>query len=142
MLEWRNSEGHGPVNEGRATFNVELPIELIEEFLVNPHFEYRAGILESFKLGESTKNTRTVYKAVRLKWPFTNRDTLMTEHTGGTRTFRGGRIIASRSIQDEQLFGLKKSKQRGYVRAEIALKGYLLIPGEECEEGSDEELRK
>ena len=93
LLEWRNSEGYGPVNEGRATFHVQLPIELIEEFLVNSHFEYRKGVIECFKVGESTEEMRVIYKAVRLHWPFTNRDTLMEEHTGDAAIAKGGRMI-------------------------------------------------
>ncbi|GMH93508.1 hypothetical protein TL16_g12646 [Triparma laevis f. inornata] len=99
MLEWRNAEGGGPINEGRVTFKVNLPIDLIEEYLVNPHFEYRKGVAESFK------------------------------HIQGLKV--PAKIILSRSIEDDTLFSIKKSKQRGYIRANVSMKGYLLVPDPE-----------
>ncbi|GMI05582.1 hypothetical protein TrVE_jg1080 [Triparma verrucosa] len=135
FLEWRNSEGNGPIDEGRVTFKVNLPIDLIEEYLVNPHFEYRKGVAESFKVGESTEEMRTVYKAVRLSWPFSDRDTLMTEYRAVSNHTEDdkvpARVIVSRSVENDALFSVKKSKQRGYVRANISLKGFLLIPDHE-----------
>lgn len=136
MLEWRNAEGGGPINEGRVTFKVNLPIDLIEEYLVNPHFEYRKGVAESFKVGgEGDDEMRTVYKAVRLPWPFSDRDTLMTEYRAPAQHIQGlkvpAKIVLSRSIEDDTLFSIKKSKQRGYIRANVSMKGYLLVPDPE-----------
>lgn len=39
-----------------------------------------------------------------------------------------GHIIVSRSIYDEELFSLTKSKRKGFVRADVLMKGYLLRP--------------
>ena len=158
-MEWRNSTGLGPVDEGRATFCVKLDIERIKAFLMNLEFDPRPGIIEQRHIsnrqlrdssgagvdkadGKSNRRlsmvsqTRNIYTAIRLKFPMSNRDYITEQFVVRSSTAcPGAQIVLSRSVESEEgSIHEGVSQKRGFIRAKIGLMGYILIPMEEDEE--------
>ncbi|GMI05580.1 hypothetical protein TrVE_jg1079 [Triparma verrucosa] len=151
VMEWRNSTGLGPIDEGRVTFEVPLGIEKVKEFLLNVNCDPRSAVLEHRQLGEAdlqrsmgtsnrrmsmVSSRRKLYTAIRLKWPMSNRDYVTEQFmVKSSRLTPGAQVIVSRSLYSEDGFlheGI--SQKRGYVRAHVGLMGYLLIPLEDQDE--------
>ncbi|GMH58139.1 hypothetical protein TrRE_jg1761 [Triparma retinervis] len=136
-MELRNSEGDGAFNEGRVKFTVALPVVAVKDLVLNLDCDLRHKILEHYQLetddqsftekNNASLQRRVLYSARKMPFPLKRRDYMVEQFN--TETLDGsGHIIASRSIYDEELFSLTKSKKKGCVRADVLMKGYLLRP--------------
>ncbi|GMH79533.1 hypothetical protein TL16_g08176 [Triparma laevis f. inornata] len=145
-LEWRNSHGYGPIDEGRATFTVKCPLDEVKSYIMNTDCELHPGVIEHFEIstlihGVSKKmamklkrlskrryreNRRILYTGRRLPFPLSNRDSLVEQFAQSSKLMTGAEVVVGRSIFDENVFSIKKSKLRGFSRADIHLKGYFL----------------
>jgi hypothetical protein len=154
-IEWRNCDGNGPINEGRASFTVKLGIKHVQDFIINPTCTLLPGMLEHFAMSKGTPlsdltakerlreiarrgklNKRYVYTARTLVFPLSNRDYLVESFSCPSKTFDGGVVVAKRSIFNDDLMGLKASSSRGYKRINVRLAGYVLRRSDEDPDGS------
>ena len=154
-LEWRNSHGYGPIDEGRVTFTVKRPLDEVKSYIMNKDCELHPGVIEHFEIstlihGVSKKmamklkrlskkyleNRRILYTGRRLPFPLFNRDSLMEQFAQSSKLMTGAEVVVGRSIFDENVFSMKKSKLRGFSRTDIHLKGYFLRQTPHDEENS------
>ena len=75
--------------------------------------------------GNNTIHKRILYTARKIPFPMRNRDYLMEEFNTVSK-YNEGRIIVGRSLNNDHIFSTKKSKIRGFTRANLPLKGYVL----------------
>ncbi|GMI08234.1 hypothetical protein TrVE_jg10447 [Triparma verrucosa] len=83
-LEWRCDEGDGgPLNQGRAIFEIPLSIDEIQNYLINKECQPRRRVrelrVEANKSGEADR--RVLYSVRRSKWPLNDRDCLVEQFT-------------------------------------------------------------
>lgn len=127
-IELRNSLGNGSINEGRLTFVVDEPIEVVECYLANRELDSRPNVTNLRIIGMSTDFKRTLHMAQKSSWFLTKRDYLIEEFHCDAKN--GGKIIARRAIFDEMLFNEKLSQSLGFWRADVPLSGYLISRSE------------
>ncbi|GMI19452.1 hypothetical protein TrCOL_g8292 [Triparma columacea] len=143
-MELRNSYGDGAFDEGRIKFTVALPVVAVKDLILNLDCDLRHKIIEHYQLDTDAERRRTrpysfaekkearlqrrvLYSARKMPFPLKRRD-YMVEQFNAETLDGSGHIIVSRSIYDEELFSLTKSKRKGFVRADVLMKGYLLRP--------------
>eukprot|EP00519_Triparma_laevis_P011672 CAMPEP_0182513664 /NCGR_PEP_ID=MMETSP1321-20130603/34400_1 /TAXON_ID=91990 /ORGANISM="Bolidomonas sp., Strain RCC1657" /LENGTH=700 /DNA_ID=CAMNT_0024720721 /DNA_START=124 /DNA_END=2226 /DNA_ORIENTATION=+ len=132
LLEWRNSEGNGPINEGRVRFKIRQSIDVIAKWLENEDCELRVSVLQHYQIGPTGKDGKRVrYTARKLHWPHRNRDYLVEEVRRESKMVPGGFIFVGRSIYDDEIFSTKKSNKLGFVRSQMKIKGYMMLPCED-----------
>ncbi|GMH49502.1 hypothetical protein TrVE_jg9591 [Triparma verrucosa] len=132
LLEWRNSEGNGPINEGRVKFRVRQSIDVIAKWLENEDCELRVSVLQHYQIGPTGKDGKRVrYTARKLHWPHRNRDYLVEEVRRESKMVPCGFIFVGRSIYDDEIFSTKKSNKLGFVRSQMKIKGYMMLPCED-----------
>jgi len=133
-LEWRNSKGKGPYNEGRASFTVAMGIKEVREYLLNRNCDLRHCAVEHRVLERDCErsNRRVLYTARCLPSPLQNRDYIVEQFHDKAPNQASGEIIVSRSVQNEVDFlpSLKQSSNLGYMRVSVKIKGFLLWPSE------------
>ncbi|GMH76607.1 hypothetical protein TrLO_g8011, partial [Triparma laevis f. longispina] len=146
-MEWRNSDGYGPINEGRVSFTIKRPVQYVKDYIVNPECEIRGGVLDHFVISTETplremspkerlkamamrsrENRRVIYTGREVPFPLTNRDYLVEQFSHSSSVMSGAEVVVGRSIYEESLFSLKKSAARGFRRADVHIKGYFLTP--------------
>ncbi|GMI19449.1 hypothetical protein TrCOL_g8291 [Triparma columacea] len=141
-LEWRNSTGSGPYNEGRASFTVAMELSEVRDYLLNSQCDLRFGAVEQRVVERECEqsNKRVLYTARLLPFPYKNRDYMVEQFHDEASITGGGEVIVSRSLNNEDDFlpTKKQSIEQGFVRMAVKLKGYLLMPstrfGKACTE--------
>ncbi|GMI18699.1 hypothetical protein TrLO_g2177 [Triparma laevis f. longispina] len=146
-MEWRNSDGYGPINEGRVSFTIKRPVQYVKDYIVNPECEIRGGVMDHFVISTETplrelspkerlkamarrsrENRRVIYTGCKVAFPLANRDYLVEQFSHSSSMHPGAEVVVGRSIYDEHLFSLKKSAERGFRRVNVHIKGYFLRP--------------
>ena len=123
---WRCANGEGPIDQFRVCFTLETPLD--------PVFLYLRGIksFHPLEVGsfvyviDKGEDWRQVYKAVRLPWPWSQRDFVYTELT--RREDNRDVLIASRSSIELNEASGEISKNVGRVRGLMKLAGIRLRP--------------
>ena len=128
-VERRCSLGKGPIDESRATFTINCTMDTAKDYLLNITRDLRHGDMESHNIGMSQGNDnpdsrRVFYLARKMKGVYGPRDFLLEGFEGELED--GSFYIVRRSIFDESLYSMKKSKSSGRTRATVRYEGYLL----------------
>jgi hypothetical protein len=127
-LQWRNDCGSGPINEVRVRFRVRQSMDVIRRWLENEDCELRTA-LQHYQVGPTGRDgKRTLYTAKKLYFPHRNRDCLMEELNRESKLVPGGHVLVGRSVYNDEIISVKKSSLLGFVRSEMKLKGYMLLP--------------
>jgi hypothetical protein len=153
-MEYRNSHGDGPVDEGRVHFTLNLPKMVVWEHIFNAEGILQEHDLESHRinreenlellpplerfkaLARRARHCRRVaYTARRLRG-VGKCDTLSEEFNIPAKTVKGGEVLLARSIYDDDIFSIKQSRRRGYRRTHVPIWGYLLKPNSDNPAGA------
>ena len=140
-VEFRNSEGNGPVDEYRIKYEVQAPEKLVMDYALNKNRDKRFYEKETHLCGNHTSKVyKQYYAAEAMRGSFfADRDMLVEEFNGET-IFEGETVsyIVRRSIENEEMYPLKQTtKQMKRVRANVIMAGYVFIkrgggiPGDE-----------
>ncbi|GMH88338.1 hypothetical protein TrST_g13960 [Triparma strigata] len=83
-LEWRCDEGDGgPLNQGRAIFEIPLSVDEIQNYLLNKECQPRRRVRELRVEADQSREAgrRVLYSVRRSKWPLNDRDCLVEQFT-------------------------------------------------------------
>ena len=121
VVERRNSDGDGAINETRASFNLGCNINRVRDFVLNEDRDLRYGDIESHNIGGAQQNDesrKVFYLAKKMKSIYGPRDYLLEGFDGQLSDEHGTTIyIIRRSIEDENLYRMKQSRSCGRTRA-------------------------
>ncbi|GMI02364.1 hypothetical protein TrVE_jg9031 [Triparma verrucosa] len=122
-VERRCSTGNGPIDEMRAVFVIDYcDFNKVKNWVLNNEKDLRHGVIECHDVGGKNKNIE--YLARKMKGIYSDRDYLV-EHFEGT-ALDGAWYCVKRSVDDKELYTLKKSHSQGRVRAEVVYEGWLV----------------
>ena len=122
-VERRCSTGNGPIDEMRAVFVIDYcDFNKVKNWVLNNEKDLRHGVIECHDVGGKNKNIE--YLARKMKRIYSDRDYLV-EHFEGT-ALDGAWYCVKRSVDDKELYTLKKSHSQGRVRAEVVYEGWLV----------------
>ncbi|GMH98458.1 hypothetical protein TrVE_jg6068 [Triparma verrucosa] len=128
-VERRCSTGNGAIDETRAVFVVKWDFEKLKSWVLNDSKDLRHGVVEIHEIGggsaTTSKNTKIEYSARKMKGElYSDRDYLLECVEG--RGEDGSWYLVKRSVEDGELYSLKKSHSQGRVRAEVVYEGWVL----------------
>ncbi|GMH66854.1 hypothetical protein TL16_g04527 [Triparma laevis f. inornata] len=122
--EWRNTNGNGPIDQARIRYVVDADVETMLGEIKSIKNTHNMTVGSFIYILDKGSDWRQIYRAIKLPWPFRQRDLVYTEHT---RWDPGGDIlICSRSSRElsDSTSGL--SVKAGRMRAELQVGGYRL----------------
>ncbi|GMH83062.1 hypothetical protein TrST_g8014 [Triparma strigata] len=128
-VERRCSTGNGAIDETRAIFVVKWDFEKLKSWVLNDSKDLRHGVIETHEIGGGSfrthKDKKIEYVAKKMKGGlYSDRDYLLECVEG--RGEDGGWYLVKRSVEDGELYSLKKSHSQRRVRAKVVYEGWVL----------------
>ncbi|GMH47097.1 hypothetical protein TrVE_jg9504 [Triparma verrucosa] len=130
-VEWRCSDGNGPIDQIRAKFMVNGREDEVRKYLLNASNEQHEDESErSIISSHSEKNLKRYYVAKKMIFPFNERDFMMEEWSGSCRDWREGKDKSTMIIAsiDERRHNEKSSANLRRTRGKIDIFAFLLEP--------------
>ncbi|GMH76388.1 hypothetical protein TrLO_g509 [Triparma laevis f. longispina] len=124
-VEWRCSTGDGPIDQGRVRFVVDQGIDEVRSNVLSVKETHKKGAGSFIYVIDKGEDWRQIYRAVRLTWPWRQRDFVYTEHERREEG-EGDVFVCSRSSSELNEATEELSVKAGRLRAVIRLGMYML----------------
>lgn len=124
-VEWRCSTGDGPIDQGRVRFVVDQGIDEVRANVLSIKETHKKGAGSFIYVIDKGEDWRQIYRAVRLPWPWRQRDFVYTEHERREEG-EGDVFVCSRSSSELNEATEELSVKAGRLRAVIRLGMYML----------------
>ncbi|GMH87753.1 hypothetical protein TrST_g3113 [Triparma strigata] len=124
-VEWRCSTGDGPIDQGRVRFKVDQGIDDVRANVLSIKDTHKKGAGSFIYVIDKGEDWRQIYRAVRLAWPWRQRDFVYTEHMRREEG-EGDVFVCSRSSSELNETTEEFSVKAGRLRAIIRLGIYRL----------------